>query len=50
MIREEDGKWVLRSRDGARVLGRHDTKAGAQAQERAIQAREHNHRVGLRRR
>ena len=42
MIRREHGKWILRTRDGSRVLGRHETKAGAQAQERAIEAREHN--------
>lgn len=38
VIRHENGKWVLYTADGSRVLGRHDTKAEAQAQERAIEA------------
>ena len=36
VIRREGGKYVLRTRDGKRVLGRHDTKQEAIAQERAI--------------
>jgi len=39
MIRKEGGKYTLRSRDGSKVLGRHNTKEGAKRQERAIQAR-----------
>lgn len=50
VIRHEGGKWVLRSRDGSRVLGTHDSKQGAQAQERAIHAHERNRRrIGLHR-
>ena len=36
VIREEDGKFVLYSRDGKKKLGTHDTKEEAMAQERAI--------------
>jgi hypothetical protein len=36
MIRKEGSKWVLRTRDGKKILGKHDTKEGAQAQETAI--------------
>jgi hypothetical protein len=36
MIRHEDGKWVLYTRDGKRVLGTHDSKEEAIAQEQAI--------------
>jgi len=39
MIRKEGDKYVLRTRDGKRVLGRHGTRKDAEAQERAIQAR-----------
>jgi hypothetical protein len=38
MIRKEGDKYVLRTKDGRRVLGRHRTKKEAEAQERAIQA------------
>lgn len=37
-IRHEGDHWVLYRKDGDRVLGRHDSKAKAEAQERAIQA------------
>lgn len=37
MIRHEEGKWVLRTRDGSRVLGRHESREKAEAQERAIE-------------
>jgi hypothetical protein len=37
-IRHEGDKWVLYTKDGDRVLGRHDTKKEAEAQERAIKA------------
>lgn len=40
-IRHEDGKWVLYTRDGSRVLGRHGTKEDALAQERAVEAHKH---------
>lgn len=36
VIRKEGSKWVLYSKDGNRVLGRHDTKKEAEAQETAI--------------
>lgn len=36
MIRHENGKWVLYTRDGKRVLGTHDTKEEAVLQEQAI--------------
>jgi hypothetical protein len=34
MIRKEGRKWVLRSRDSKRVLGRYKTRAEAEAAER----------------
>jgi len=37
-IRHEGEKWVLYTKDGDRVLGRHETKKEAIAQERAIKA------------
>ena len=40
MIKREAGKYILYTRDGTRVLGRHDTKAGAIKQEQAIKAAE----------
>ncbi len=42
MITEEHGKFVLRSRDGAKILGRHPTRAAAEEQERAIEAQKHD--------
>lgn len=36
MIREEQGRWILRTRDGSRVLGRHPSREAAASQERAI--------------
>lgn len=33
MIRKEGSKWVLRSRDGKKVLGRYATKAEAEKRE-----------------
>lgn len=39
IIVKRGAKYVLLSRDG-KVLGTHDTRAGAAAQERAIKARE----------
>jgi hypothetical protein len=43
MIRKTSGPkpFVLMSSDGKRVLGRHKTRADAEAQERAIQAAKH---------
>jgi hypothetical protein len=41
VIRHEKGKakpWALYTKDGKRLLGRHKTKAQAQAQEAAINA------------
>ena len=40
MIRKTATGYVLKSSDGKRVLGKHDTKAEAEAQVRAIKARE----------
>jgi len=37
-IRHEGEKWVLYTKHGDRVLGRHETKKEALAQERAIKA------------
>lgn len=42
VIQRQGSKWVLYTKDRKRVLGRHDTKAGAERQERAIQARRHS--------
>jgi hypothetical protein len=39
MIEQRDGKWCLLTKDGSRVLGCHDTREEAEAQERAIEAR-----------
>jgi hypothetical protein len=33
MIRKEGSRWILYTRDGNRVLGRHRTKKEAEAQE-----------------
>lgn len=41
MIRYEDGKWKLYTSDGSRVLGTHETKEDAEAQERAVQRSTH---------
>ena len=38
MIRHEENKWVLYTHDGSHVLGTHDTKEEAIAQEQAILA------------
>lgn len=40
-IRHEGDKWVLYTKEGDRVLGRHGTKKQAEAQERAIKAHSH---------
>lgn len=40
-IKEEDGKFVLYTKDGSRVLGRHASREGALKQERAIQQSKH---------
>lgn len=41
-IKKKDGKYVLVSKDDPkRVLGTHDSKKDAEAQERAIQANKH---------
>ena len=50
MIKRVGRKWVLYDSKGERVLGRHDTKAAALRQERAIQiakARKHGHAIPL---
>ena len=41
MIKKEGKKYVLRSRKTGKVLGRHDTRAEAERQERAVQASKH---------
>ena len=38
MIEQQDGKWCLVSKSTGKTLGCHDTKEGAEAQERAVQA------------
>ena len=38
IVRHEGEDWVVRTRDGKKVLGRHKTKADADAQLRAIEA------------
>lgn len=40
MIRKTATGYVLKSSDGTKTLGTHKTKAEAEAQERAIKARE----------
>ena len=46
MIRHERGKWVLRTKDGAKVLGTHNTKEEAETQEAAIEANKHQRIIG----
>ena len=46
VIRREAGKYVLRTKDGRRVLGRHDTREEALAQERAIEHAKRERRGG----
>ena len=41
VIHEQNGKYVLKSKDGKKTLGTHETKEKALAQERAIQASKH---------
>ena len=41
IIKHENGKWVLYTKDGSKVLGTHPTRAKALAQERAIQYAKH---------
>lgn len=38
MIKKQGSKYKLKTKDGSRTLGTHDTKEGALKQERAIQA------------
>ena len=44
VIREQNGKYVLKSKDGKKTLGTHATREKALAQERAIQASKHGRR------
>ncbi len=47
-IKKQGDKVVLKTKDGKKTLGTHDTKAGAERQERAIQiskARKAGHRI-----
>lgn len=41
IIKRVGSKWVLYTGDGSKVLGRHDTEAGAKAQESAIEISKH---------
>jgi len=41
VIRKEGAKWVLRSSDGKKILGKHDSKGKAEKQEVAIQISKH---------
>ena len=41
IIRHEGSKWVVRTEDGARVLGSHDTEGEAKAQLQAIEISKH---------
>jgi hypothetical protein len=48
MIKKSGTQWCLYTKDGSRKLGCHATKAGAEAQERAIMARKATEFRGLR--
>lgn len=48
MIKHEDGKWCLYTKDGTKKLGTHDTEAEAVAQEQAIEAAKHRAAEGMR--
>jgi hypothetical protein len=41
MIKQCGTKWCLYTKDGKKVLGRHKTRQGAEAQEKAIMANMH---------
>lgn len=41
MVVERNGKFILYTHDGSRVLGVHPTRESAEAQERAIEANKH---------
>ena len=41
MIRKKGNVWILYSKDGKKVLGRHKSRASAERQERAIQVAKH---------
>lgn len=45
-IHERDGKWVVTSEGGKKVLGTHSTKEKALAQLRAVEANKRNHNKG----
>lgn len=48
MIKQKGDKWILYSHDGKRILGTHETKEEAEAQEAAInisKARAAGHRI-----
>ena len=47
VIKEEDGRFVLYTSNGSRVLGTHPTKEKALAQERAIQFHKHAAIIGI---
>jgi hypothetical protein len=41
-IKHEGNSWVLYTKDGSKVLGKHPTKAEAIAQEQAIEISKHS--------
>jgi len=46
VIEKQGGKYVLRSKKTGKLLGKHETKAAAQKQERAVQASKHRRGKG----
>ena len=36
MVKRVNGRWILYTKNGKRILGRHTTRAQAEAQEAAI--------------
>ena len=41
-IKHEGNSWILYTKDGSRILGKHGSKAEAIAQERAIEISKHS--------
>jgi hypothetical protein len=46
VIEKQGGKYVLKSKKTGKVLGRHESKAKAEKQERAVQASKHRRGKG----
>ena len=42
MIKKSGNKWVVKSHDGKKILGRHSSRPKAEAQLRAVEASKHN--------